>query len=105
MSSDPINEIAGRLRLLINSLFIDEECEYCKKFFGDQETKCRGFSWDMTFFTGIDNEGGYWNFSLRLHKKEILYTTTYGTITQALMDAYKKVVEFKLAYNNKIIKR
>jgi len=98
---DTVNDVAGRLRTLIESLYIDDKyCGYCLLADSKYDGKCRAFSWDITFYP--DDEKGTWSFSLNYHTKEILFSRTHGSIVEALMDAYGKVTEFKLTYNNRL---
>ncbi len=79
MIEGAINKIAERIDRFVKNL--GEECQVCKKAYTNYDGKCRGYTWDLSYFS----ENVAWDFSLRRHRKEIWCETVDGCIIDCLL--------------------
>lgn len=78
----PVNKIAERIDRLVKNLPAGE-CGICKDAYTDYDGNCRGYTWDLSYFS----ESADWDFSLRRHGEEIWHKTVEGCIVDCLLSA------------------
>lgn len=79
---DLVNRIAERIDRLVKNLPVGE-CGICQGAYENYDGNCRGYTWDMSYFS----ENAAWDFSLREHGREIWHKTVEGNIGDALLSA------------------
>jgi hypothetical protein len=79
-----INRIADKISEMVDELGQGQKCETCKKAFKNYNGNCRGYFWDLYY-----GPQGFWEFTLKLHKKEIWHRRVEGSISDVLLEAIK----------------
>ena len=92
-----INRIADEVSKTVERLGEDQECEICKEAFTNYNGSCQGYSWHLYY-----GKGGYWEFILYLHTKEIWhFNVMEGLICDVLLGAIKGLSSGKWKSNIK----